>query len=264
MNLLIVNDEPITTKMIREKVDWTALGISQVLCAYSAAQAQEIFENEDVDILLCDIEMPGEDGIELIRWIKGRTLDCDCIFLTCHADFKYAQEAIKLGVMDYLLLPARYEEIAKSVSKAIQRRQERHSHEEIYKYGQKWLNTQTEELNKKNGYRCTGDELVAACVAYIQNNLSSMELSVNSLAAQFYMNRVYLNRIFKKTQHVSISQYIINERMKLASQLLKKPSLTLNAVSEGVGYNSYSYFVSAFKKFYGCTPSQYRKDHQSS
>lgn len=90
MNLLIVNDEPITTKMIREKVDWTALGISQVLCAYSAAQAQEIFENEDVDILLCDIEMPGEDGIELIRWIKGRTLDCDCIFLTCHADFKYA------------------------------------------------------------------------------------------------------------------------------------------------------------------------------
>ena len=54
MNLLIVNDEPITTKMIREKVDWTALGISQVLCAYSAAQAQEIFENEDVDILLCD------------------------------------------------------------------------------------------------------------------------------------------------------------------------------------------------------------------
>ena len=117
MNLLIVNDEPITTKMIREKVDWTALGISQVLCAYSAAQAQEIFENEDVDILLCDIEMPGEDGIELIRWIKGRTLDCDCIFLTCHADFKYAQEAMRYDVKYYITKPVDEDELTAHLNK---------------------------------------------------------------------------------------------------------------------------------------------------
>ena len=71
---------------------------------------------------------------------------------------------------------------------------------------------------------------------------------------------MYLNRIFKNVMKVSISQYIINERMKLAAQLLKKPELSMNAIAEGVGYSSYSYFVSAFKKYYDCTPSQYRKN----
>lgn len=261
MNLLIVNDERLTTKLIKEKTDWTSLGIPNVLCAYSAQEAQEIFESEPVDILLCDIEMPGEDGIQLIRWVKEQNLDCECIFLTCHADFKYAHEAIKLGITDYVLLPARNEEIRKSVERAIQQRIQRHSHEEIYEYGQKWLDAQTEELNKKTGVRRTQEEIVQECINHIQAHLADPELSVNHLASELYMNRVYLNRIFKNVQKVSISQYIINERMKLAAQLLKKPSLTLNAVSEGVGYNSYSYFVAAFKKYYGCTPSQYRKEN---
>lgn len=261
MNLLIVNDERLTAKLIKEKTDWASLGIENVLCAYSAREAQEIFENEPVDILLCDIEMPGEDGIALIRWVKEQKLDCECIFLTCHADFKYAHEAIRLGVMDYVLLPARNEEIRKSVEKAIKQRADRRSHEEIYEYGQKWLDSQTEELNKKSGTRRTQEDIVQECVHYIQEHLASPELSVNQLSQDLFMNRIYLNRIFKNVHKVSISQYIINERMKLAAQLLKKPSLTLNAVSEGVGYNSYSYFVAAFKKYYDCTPSQYRKDN---
>lgn len=260
MNLLIVNDEHLTTKFLKEKIDWTPLGIEEVLCAYNAQEAQEILTARPVDIILCDIEMPGEDGISLIRWITGQALDCECLFLTCHADFKYAQEAVKLGVSDYILLPARGDEIAKAVSTAIKRRMERKSHEEIYQYGQKWLDTQTEELARQSGSRYTREELVAQCVAYIQSHLASPELSVNQLGDHFFMNRVYLNRLFKQIHNISIGQYIINERMKLAAQLLKKPSLTLNAISEGVGYASYPCFVSTFKKFYGCTPSQYRKE----
>ncbi len=259
MKLMIVNDEHITTKLIKEKVDWKSLKIDEVLCAYNAGEAQEILESQLIDIVLCDIEMPGEDGISLIRWVTRQALDCECLFLTCHADFKYAQEAIKLGVSDYILLPARCEEITKAVQKAIDRRTKRQNHKEIYEYGQKWLDTQTDELVRQNGSRYTKDELVHQCISYIQSHLSSPELSVNQLGDHFYMNRVYLNRLFKQVQGISIGQYIINERMKLAAQLLKKPSLTLNSISEGVGYSSYPCFISTFKKFYGCTPSQYRK-----
>ena len=260
MNLLIVNDEHITTKMIKEKVPWDSIGIEEVFCAYSAAEAQDILDNNAVDVLLCDIEMPGEDGIELIRRIKKDNYDCECIFLTCHADFKYAHEAIRLGVTDYLLLPTRYEEIAKAVKKAMDQRKARQNYEEVYKFGQTWLDSRSEELNRKTGHRITPEEVARNCTNYIQSHLSSMDLTVSQLASEFYLNRMYLNRIFKNVMKVSISQYIINERMKLAAQLLKKPELSMNAIAEGVGYSSYSYFVSAFKKYYDCTPSQYRKN----
>ena len=261
MTVLLVDDQIRILSGLISGLNWQVLGITAIRTATSAVKAKEILLQEQIDILLCDIEMPGEDGIQLIRWVKEQNLDCECIFLTCHADFKYAHEAIKLGITDYVLLPARNEEIRKSVERAIQQRLQRHSHEEIYEYGQKWLDAQTEELNKKTGVRRTQEEIVQECINHIQAHLADPELSVNHLASELYMNRVYLNRIFKNLQKVSISQYIINERMKLAAQLLKKPSLTLNAVSEGVGYNSYSYFVAAFKKYYRSTPSQYRKEN---
>ena len=50
-----------------------------------------------VDILLCDIEMPGENGLGLLRWVREQEKEIECIFLTCHAKFAYAQEAIILG-----------------------------------------------------------------------------------------------------------------------------------------------------------------------
>lgn len=260
MQLLIVNDEYITTKMIKEKIDWTSLDITSVFCAYCAAEAQEILKKESIDILLCDIEMPGEDGIELIRWIRKQDLDCECIMLTCHADFRYAQESLKLGVLDYILLPAKYEDIRQSVQQAIDRRKVRRNRQEIYEYGQQWLNSKAEALHQKSGQRHLPKDLVEECISYIQKNLSSVDLSVNQLASQLYLNPIYLNRIFKKEKGIPLIQYIINERMKLAAQLLTQSSLPLNTVAEGVGHSSYSYFVSAFKRYFGCTPSQYRKD----
>ena len=69
-----------------------------------------------------------------------------------------------------------------------------------------------------------------------------------------------MNRVFKKEKGVSISQYLISERMKLAAVLLREEGSNVNLVAEKVGYNNYPYFASSFKRFYGCTPSQYQRE----
>ena len=102
-------------------LDWDALGITSVRTAGNAIQAREILEKERIDVLLCDIEMPGEMGFPSADGHEGRGMDFVCIFPYFHADFMYAKEAIKLNCFDYILQPARYEDIQSTVAKAIQR-----------------------------------------------------------------------------------------------------------------------------------------------
>ncbi len=118
MNVLLVDDQVPVVREIAAGVDWKKIGIHKVYQAYSAFEARKILEKEPVDIMLCDIEMPVEDGLSLYRWVKEQGLVEECIFLTAHADFDYAREAVRLGGFDYILQPARYEEIQDAVIRA--------------------------------------------------------------------------------------------------------------------------------------------------
>lgn len=109
---------------------------------------QEI-TSHSIEVLLCDIEMPGENGLALIRWIRESGYDIDCILLTCHADFNYAREAITLNCRDYLLLPAKYEEIGECVLNICRRREERLQAKQLELYGQHWLKDKDETIQER-------------------------------------------------------------------------------------------------------------------
>ena len=111
MTVLLVDDQIRVLSGLISVLDWDTLGVTSIRTASSAAQAKEILSQEPVDILLCDIEMPGENGLSLLRWARSKGMDLVCVFLTSHADFLYAKEAIQLGCFDYILQPARYEDI---------------------------------------------------------------------------------------------------------------------------------------------------------
>lgn len=121
MTVLLVDDQISILSGLISGLDWNNLGITSIKTADNAAQAKEILRQEPVDIMLCDIEMPGENGLSLLRWARNRGMDFICVFLTSHADFLYAKEAIQLNCFDYILQPARYDEIQATVSKAIAR-----------------------------------------------------------------------------------------------------------------------------------------------
>lgn len=146
VEMLIVDDEKFAVDGICHSNDWLSLGIDAIHTAYHADEARGVMSGHRIDILICDIEMPDEDGLSLVRWVKEHSPHTDCIFLTCHAEFAYAKQAIHLGSFDYLLKPVDGEELARSVSRmlqALQEKQENARYNDMYrKYLSLWKKQQ--------------------------------------------------------------------------------------------------------------------------
>ena len=122
MNLLIVDDQPNVVSSLALSINWSQLGIKKVYTASSALLAKNILRKNDIDILLTDIEMPIESGLSLIEWVHAEGLNVASILISAHADFVYAKHAIALKVTEYIVQPAREEDIIKAVQKAIHQR----------------------------------------------------------------------------------------------------------------------------------------------
>ncbi|MDM8537413.1 response regulator, partial [Desulfobacterales bacterium HSG17] len=102
--VLIVDDEIElcqTQKMILEEL-WEK---DLVFTAYSGIEALSVLENENIDVLVTDIRMPGMDGIELMKQVKKKYNDIQIIVLTGHGDIDNAIAALRLGAHNYLTKP---------------------------------------------------------------------------------------------------------------------------------------------------------------
>lgn len=258
MTLLLVNDIVLETETMKSDIPWSNYNLDSVFTAYSADDARKVILQNKIDILICDIEMPGEDGLSLIKWIRENEYDIDCIILTCHADFSYARHAISLDCLDFLLLPVKYEDIAAAVQKVYNRRSRRLNDKRLQEYGKSWLQEYSETGNAtQDEPHRTPAVIVENCINYILQNVSDENLSVSDIASHFYLNPIYLNRIFKKEKGISMSQWIIQKRMELASTLLETTEQSATTIANKVGYSNYPYFSTVFKKYFDCTPSQY-------
>ncbi len=117
---MIFDDDVSTVQMLKSKIDWARLGINEIYPAYNISQAKAAFNrNLSIDIMLCDIEAPGGTGIDLLRWVRAKSYSTENIFLTNHAEFCYAQEAIQLGCVDYITKLSPISVIEEAIQKAI-------------------------------------------------------------------------------------------------------------------------------------------------
>ena len=119
MTLLLVDDQLNVINGLLNGIDYQKLHIDAVLSATSVQEARMLINGNHIDILMSDIEMPGENGLQLLHWVNENHPDIVCILLTSHADFSYAQEGIKLGCFDYVVQPAPYQEIEEALMRAI-------------------------------------------------------------------------------------------------------------------------------------------------
>ena len=124
MNLLLVDDEVYVVRTLQKKINWEELGIDRVFTAFNVERAKEILSQEAIDVLVTDIEMPRESGLSLIQWLKEREKECQVICLTCHAEFKYAQEALHYGVMEYVVKPIDFRKFSEIVQRAVFQQEE--------------------------------------------------------------------------------------------------------------------------------------------
>ncbi len=245
MNLLLVDDEIAMIRIMKESIDWKKLGIHKVYTSYNAEEARDILESSVVDILLCDIEMPGESGLDLIRWMQDMYPEVVCIILTGYPDFNYARSAISLGVYQYLLKPVAFEEMEQAVISAIERKEE--------------------AMASSRSARMQAAENVADPIQTVKEYLEAHYNEVvtrKNIESLVHLNGDYMNREFKKSTGYTLMEYIQRYRIIMAKKLLRETNLSMTEISAQMGYDSPAYFAKIFKKQTSLTPSEYRSRHE--
>lgn len=121
MNVLIVDDEISAIEAVQNGIQWDKLEIRNIYTATNVKDAIRRLGDYPIDILLSDIEMPMGSGLELLKWTNEHVPNVKCIFMTCHADFHFLQEAMRLGSLDYILKPLDYSKVEHVLSNTIEK-----------------------------------------------------------------------------------------------------------------------------------------------
>lgn len=129
--MLIVDDELPALSAIKCAIDWERLGVDTIYTATNIRMAKNILTSTQIQLVLCDIEMPRGNGLMLLEWMRKASPFTVSVILTSHADFDYAKTAIHLGSLDYLLKPAKPAELESILKKSFDLINERQK-------GQRW------------------------------------------------------------------------------------------------------------------------------
>ncbi|MEY8353205.1 helix-turn-helix domain-containing protein [Lachnospiraceae bacterium 54-53] len=112
---------------------------------------------------------------------------------------------------------------------------------------------------RENSEETKAGAVVKQIKLMIENDLQNVELDLEWIAAKVHFSSSYVRQIFKQHTGESFGEYLIRKRMERAGKLLQKTSLKIQEIAEECGYENQRYFASSFKKFYGCTPTEFKK-----
>jgi CitB family two-component system response regulator MalR len=114
IRVLLVEDDPMVAELNRVYLS-RVKGFEAVGLVRGAAEALDLLQRAPVDLLLLDIFMPGQGGIELMEEIRKRAFDVDVIFVTAARDTATISKALKLGAVDYLIKPFEFERLKQAL-----------------------------------------------------------------------------------------------------------------------------------------------------
>lgn len=201
------------------------------------------------DIIISDVMMPIKDGMALCKDIKQdeRTSHIPLILLTAKAGDENVIQGTELGADDYITKPFDKRLLKQKVRNLLKTR------EELRKRF-----TQELVLKPMDVSVSSGDELfIARLQNVLHNKLTDPSFKSEEFSKEMGMSRMQLHRKLKALVGLSTSEFIKQERLKLATELLKKSSDSIAQIGYAVGFNDPAYFSKTFKKVYNCTPSEY-------
>lgn len=147
MNILLVDDDSYVLEGLKNGLKWDNLPFTSRYKAKNVKTAKKIINSIPIHVLLCDIEMPQESGLDLLEWIRSSGIDLEAIFLTSYADFNYAQKALELGSFNYFLKPVDYEKLSRILLDAANKVNESKLTKEYLEYGKYWVASEQARLS---------------------------------------------------------------------------------------------------------------------
>ena len=240
--MILVEDDDQIRNGLRSFFPWEQLGFALTACFENGLLALEYVRSHPVDVILTDVRMPVMDGLEMLEKMRLENMDAYVVILSAYRDFGYAQRAIELGVSNYIVKSTKYDELVEVF---------RRVHENL-ENGKTGL-----EMEKGLSPAEMNDEVLASIKLYIREHIASVTLQ--STAEHVNYSPIYLSRLFKEKSGVNFINFLIQEKMQYAADMLRDPGNTIITISEAVGYSNEKNFSRAFKKFYGISPAEYRK-----
>ncbi|WP_168120537.1 response regulator [Paenibacillus sp. HB172176] len=119
IRVLLVDDEPLILRGLRKLLDWREFGMEIVGEAYDAEEMWSVMDEARPDLLVCDINMPGASGIDVIRRLNESGRPVKTLFISAYRDFSYAQDALRYGAVEYLVKPIDKHRLGEALRKVV-------------------------------------------------------------------------------------------------------------------------------------------------
>lgn len=242
LKVLIVEDEEMIRKGIVLTVDWAALDCVVVGEASNGLEGLEAARRLQPSLIITDLKMPQMDGIEMLRSLREQGCKAHVIILTAYDNFTYAQSALRLGAVDYLLKPFHDGDLENAIMQLQNRLKSGSDSPETIG---------TPRKGDKSKY-------VLEAMAYISKHYNEPDISVGTVAQSLNISEGYLSHTFKKETDYTLLNYLTRYRIHKAMELLKDCRVKVYEVAEQVGYRDIAYFSATFKKYTGLSPSEYQ------
>jgi len=241
MKVLVVEDEEMIRKGIVLAVDWAALDCVVVGEASNGEEGLQAAERYAPTLIITDLKMPKMDGIEMLRRLREAGNNAFVIILTAYDSFAYAQSALRLGAVDFLLKPFHDGELEQAVQ-ALRRRME----------------------PSQGGPAIPGlkkgdkSKYVLQAMSYIGEHYDNPNITVAEIAQSIGISEGHLSHTFKKETDYTLLNYLTRYRIHKAMELLRDCRVKVYEVAQQVGYKDITYFSATFKKVVGISPSEYQ------
>lgn len=227
--VMIIDDETIIRTGIKNIINWKQFECKICAEASDGEEGAALIKQHSPDIIITDIRMPGIDGLKMINEIKDLVPNCRIIVLTGYRDFDYVQEAIKLGVFDFVLKPTKIEELTAVIDRAVNELKALKSKEEEFSKLKKLFEQNIPVLKEKFLY-----DLIYEIYPSSEDVLSRADLLGIDLSP-FLLLVVEID----VDENAKISQYdrnlyqfgIINTFMDVFSDSFKVTNIPLNDVA---------------------------------
>ena len=247
--ILLVDDN-------KEMVDYLKDNFRQnyvTLTAGNGEEALAIMKEHRVDIVLSDVMMPGIDGIKLCQLIKRNLQTCHIpvLLLSAKGSVDAQTEGIQAGADDYIAKPFSIHLLKGKIANQLKARQR------LKHYYSNTIDIDTAKMTSNN----LDEEFMSKAIQVVEENISNEDFTSDELASKLCMSRSSLYLKMNSISGEPPANFIRRIRFNKACKLLLEGRYSISEISGMVGFGSSSYFSTSFKKYVGCLPSEYVKQH---
>ncbi|GAC1313493.1 MAG: substrate-binding domain-containing protein [Mucilaginibacter sp.] len=205
------------------------------------------------DLILSDVVLPGLSGKTIAEKLKSdlRTSHIPIILLTAQGSLEHQISGAHSMADLYITKPFNFDHLMASAQNLIKNRVILKEH-----FTSDISTTEKQPLSKSIDKKFVND-----FAGIVEQNLSNEKFNVDDICKIIGVSRVQLYRKVKALIGCSITDYILNRRLKKAKYLLNNESFTISEITYMVGFSNPNYFSTVFKGKYGVTPSEFKKNN---